>query len=544
MTTAPTTTAGETALSAPTATAQPAPTLPAPDSANKPATDGAPAALPPADDPAQPQGGARSLGRAFWMLNTIEMWERLAYFAVRTVVPIYIMQADDPGGLHLTAADKGTIYGVWFILQSILPMFTGGFADRYGYKKTMAVSIALNAIGYVLMAFLRSYAGFFFGICVLATGTAFFKPSIQGSLAQNLHKGNSSVGWGIFYWVVNVGGATGPFVATAILGTAHTVEDWRNLFLASAGFTCLNFLMLLTFRDVPSGADKAETPLQVLRRTFVNIVEPRLVAFLLIMSCFWLMMYQLWDLHPNFIADWVDSSRIAALLPAGDFWSVRTDRGLQVPQQIMLNLNAMLIVVAVIPVSWLVRRLRALESMLIGMVIATGGILVAGLTASGWVLLLGIVLFSAGEMLTGPKKNEYLGLIAPPGKKGLYLGYVNIPVGIGGFIGSKMAGYLYGHYGEKATLSLKYLASEKGQGVGWDGSLDTLEAAVGIPRQQAFARLQEVTGLDAVQATQLLWDTYSPHLCVWLPFAAIGAAAVVALAIFGQLAKRWQDMNA
>ena len=226
------------------------------------------------------------------------------------------------------------------------------------------------------------------------------------------------------------------------------------------------------------------------------------------------------------------------------FWSVRTDRGLQVPQQIMLNLNAMLIVVAVIPVSWLVRRLRALESMLIGMVIATGGILVAGLTASGWVLLLGIVLFSAGEMLTGPKKNEYLGLIAPPGKKGLYLGYVNIPVGIGGFIGSKMAGYLYGHYGEKATLSLKYLASEKGQGVGWDGSLDTLEAAVGIPRQQAFVRLQEVTGLDAVQATQLLWDTYSPHLCVWLPFAAIGAAAVVALAIFGQLAKRWQDMNA
>ncbi len=494
----------------------------------------------------EPQGGARALGRAFWMLNAIEMWERLAYFAVRTVVPIYIMQADDPGGLHLTAGDKGTIYGVWFVLQSILPMFTGGFADRYGYKKTMAVSIALNAMGYVLMALLRSYAGFFLGVCVLATGTAFFKPSIQGSLAQNLHKGNSSVGWGIFYWVVNVGGAAGPFVATAILGTPHTAEAWRNLFLASAGFTCLNFLMLFTFRDVPSGADKAETPLQVLRRTLSNIVEPRLISFLLIMSCFWLMMYQLWDLHPNFIADWVDSSRIAALLPAGDYWSVKTDRGLQVPQQIMLNLNAMLIVVAVIPVSWLVRRLRALESMLIGMVIATGGILVAGLTPSGWVLLAGIALFSMGEMLTGPKKNEYLGLIAPPGKKGLYLGYVNIPVGIGGFVGSKMAGFLYGHYGEKATLSLKYLATEveAGPAKGWDGALATLESAVGVPRKEAFLKLQEVTGLDAVQATQLLWDTYSPHLCVWLPFAAIGVAAIIALAIFGRMAKRWQDMNA
>ncbi len=490
--------------------------------------------------------GMRKLDRTFWTLNTIEMWERLAYFGVRTVVPLYIMQADDPGGLHLTAAHKGTIYAVWFVLQSVLPMFTGGYADRYGYKKTMAFSVILNMVGYVMMAFLRSYTGFFAGIAVLATGTAFFKPSIQGSLAQNLTKDISSLGWGIFYWVVNIGGAGGPFIATAILGQPHTAEAWRNLFLASAGFTSLNLLMLFTFRDVPSGASKTETPLQVMKRTLANIVEPRLVSFLLIMSCFWLMMYQLWDLHPNFIEDWVDSSGVAALLPQTDYWSRATDRGRQVPQQILLNLNALLIVVAIIPVSWLVRRIRALSSMLIGMTVATGGILVAGLTSNGWILLAGIVLFSMGEMLTGPKKNEYLGLIAPPGKKGLYLGYVNIPVGIGGFVGSKMAGYIYGHHGEKATLSLKYLATQIGLGEGksWDGSLATLESSVGVTRVEAFAKLQEVTGMDAARATQLLWDTYQPQFAVWIPFAVIGVAAIIALAIFGQMAKKWSDMNA
>ncbi|HCF58042.1 MAG TPA: transporter, partial [Myxococcales bacterium] len=321
---------------------------------------------------------------------------------------------------------------------------------------------------------------------------------------------------------------------------------WRNLFLASAGFTSLNLLMLFTFRDVPSGASKTETPLQVMKRTLANIVEPRLVSFLLIMSCFWLMMYQLWDLHPNFIEDWVDSSGVAALLPQTDYWSRATDRGRQVPQQILLNLNALLIVVAIIPVSWLVRRIRALSSMLIGMTVATGGILVAGLTSNGWILLAGIVLFSMGEMLTGPKKNEYLGLIAPPGKKGLYLGCVNIPVGIGGFVGSKMAGYIYGHHGEKATLSLKYLATQIGLGEGksWDGSLATLESSVGVTRVEAFAKLQEVTGMDAARATQLLWDTYQPQFAVWIPFAVIGVAAIIALAIFGQMAKKWSDMNA
>ena len=79
--------------------------------------------------------------------------------------------------------------------------------------------------------------------------------------------------------------------------------------------------------------------------------------------------------------------------------------------------------------------------------------------------MLGIAFFSLGEMWTGPKKNEYLGLIAPPGKKGLYLGYVNIPVGVGVFAGSWLAGWVYGHYGEKAMLALRYLARARSAGL-------------------------------------------------------------------------------
>jgi hypothetical protein len=149
-------------------------------------------------------------------------------------------------------------------------------------------------------------------------------------------------------------------------------------------------------------------------------------------------------------------------------------------------------------------------------------------------------------MMTGPKKNEYLGLIAPAGKKALYLGYVNIPVGIGGFVGSKMAGYLYGHYGEKATLALKYLAEHTpfGQAKGWDGSINTLESTLGVPRTEAMLKLQEVTGWDAVQATQELWQLYNPQYHVWIPFACIGVGAIIALVIFSQMAKRWADMDA
>lgn len=482
----------------------------------------------------------------YWMLNGIEMFERLAYYLVRSVVAVYIMQADETHGLHFSAAQKGTIYSLWFIFQSLLPTFTGGYADRYGYKKTLAVAITLNIIGYILMGTMTSYLGFSLAVIVLATGTAFFKPSLQGSLAQNVNKTNSSLGWGIFYWVVNVGAMMGPILANFL----RFGYGWQAVFFCSAGFMALNYLMLFTFKDFESGADKTDGPWKVFLRTVRNLSDLRLVAWLLIMSCFWLMMYTLWDLQPNFLTDWNDSGDVAALFQrvpiVPDSWVVATDRGPQVPQELLLNLNATLIVLLMIPVSWLVRKLKTLESMVIGMTMATAGVLVAGLTNVGFMFLLGVVGFSLGEMLTGPKKNEYLGLISPPGKKGQYLGYVNIPVGLGGWFGSWLQGFVYGRWGEKAVLAQKYLVEKTDFAAGrtWDGDIHSLGEAAGVVRPEAFAKLMEVTGLDAGAATRLLWETYSPHYAVWLPFAAIGVVAIVALVVFARMARRWSDMNA
>ncbi|HET6923866.1 MAG TPA: hypothetical protein VFI16_12035, partial [Anaeromyxobacteraceae bacterium] len=123
--------------------------------------------------PEQAPAAARRFGRTFWILNTIEMGERLAFYNLRVMAPIYIMQADNPGGLHLTASDKGTIYAWWAAFQSLLPIVTGGFADRFGYKRTLAFSLSMMMAGYAMIAFLRdvapldNYWGFFAGILVL-----------------------------------------------------------------------------------------------------------------------------------------------------------------------------------------------------------------------------------------------------------------------------------------------------------------------------------------------------------------------------------------
>src|SRR5262249_18732422 len=155
----------------------------------------------------------RTFSRPFWVGNVMEIFERLAYYGVRVDIPIYISSTEDVDGLHFSNTDKGTIFMLWAIVQTLLPMFTGGFADRYGKKTTIGVAIGIKIRGYVLMATQRTFAGFLCGCLVLAAGTAVFKPGLWGTLACGIDSRASGVGWGIFYWLVNVGGFVGPPLA-------------------------------------------------------------------------------------------------------------------------------------------------------------------------------------------------------------------------------------------------------------------------------------------------------------------------------------------
>jgi MFS family permease len=462
------------------------------------------------------------LKRPFWMVNIMEMFERLAYYGVRVVIPIYIAQADEIGGLHFTQTEKGIIFFWWAIFQSITPMFSGGFADRYGYKKTIAVSVAIKVLGYVLMATQREFWPFLIGCCILALGTALFKPGVQGTMCQTLEKKNSSVGWGTFYMLVNVGGFLGPPLAHFLYGIS-----WPAVFYGCAIIVSLNFLMLFTYKEVESGDDKKGSPLKVLMITLRELMNFRLAVFIVIMAGFWLMFMQLFDMLPNFIVDWVDSSKMVRDLGLPE-WMLQynSDRGAQVSQEWLINANPGLIVLAVVFISHLVARMRRVHSITLGITIASVGLLLAGFTTSGYLCLMGILVFSVGEMMSSPKMNDYLGVIAPPGKKGLYMGYANIPQGIGWGVGSLFAGHVYDRMGDKANLAIDYLSR--------------VHNVTDITRPQAMLKLQEVTGMSAEQATQVLWDTYDPYT-LWYPFAAIGLVSALGMWLYARWVKKYEE---
>jgi len=463
-----------------------------------------------------------SLPRSYWMVNVMEILERLAYYGVRVVIPIYIAQADEINGLHFTQIEKGTIFAWWALVQSLVPMFTGGFADRYGYKKTIAVSLCISITGYLLMATQREFGTFMAACLVLALGTATFKPGVQGTMCQSLSKKNSSIGWGIFYMMVNIGGFLGPPLAHFLYGWS-----WPAVFYGCAAVLSLNFLMLFTYKEVPAGGVQRGGPLSVLATTFMDFFSNvRLIIFVLIMAGFWLMFNVLFDVLPNFIVDWVDSSSMVAALHIPDFMlQINSTRGPQLSQEWMINANSGLIILFVVLVSWMVSRMRRVTSILFGVIVASFGMMVAGYTTSGYLCLLGILVYSVGEMLSSPKMNEYLGVIAPEGRKGLYMGYANIPVAIGWFAEGYIGGWAYDKMGDKANLAADYLANNF--------------KITDIPRTDAMTKLMEVTKMNSTDATNMLWSIYHPYQ-VWYSFAAVGFAAAIALYFYSQWVKKYE----
>ncbi len=481
-----------------------------------------------------------TLSRRFWLSNVIELQERFSYYGLRTVLAVYLLLAVELGGPQLDNIQKGSLFATWSLLQTGVPIFSGGLSDKLGYRASVALAAVIKAAGYLVMGLALPiahaitggasegvpghpmvYNVLLGGASLIAFGTAVFKPGIQGLVAVGLDKHNNSLGWGIFYQVVNIGGFLGPILAAWL-----KVLDWVWVFVACAGIALSMIPVLFFIEEPPRRADVANESLPAVAwRTMTGIIEPRLLGFLAVFSGFWAMFHQLFDLLPNFIEDWVDTSALfhlldAALSPLGgapDGWEGR------VPQEMMLNLNAGMIMLTAFAVGYITGRIRSMTSMLLGIGISAGAIFILG-QRDGWLVLGIIAIFSIGEMLASPTKLRYMTEIAPPGRQGAYLGYVNATDAVGWTIGSVIAGTLYEEHGDKVALARQHLAS-----LG-----ESADAVKAIAKTEVLPALAQKLGQSPAEVESLLWSTYDPGQ-VWTRFALIGFVSMVGMFAYDRL---------
>ncbi|MES2644670.1 MAG: MFS transporter [Myxococcota bacterium] len=522
----------------------------------------------------------RAFDYVFWLCIFMELMERMAYYGVRLVVPVFVVLAPSEGGPGLSHTEKGTMLACWAAMQSWLPTFAGGFADRFGYKRTIAVSVVLKATGYALMAMATGFWSMLLGTQMLAAGTGIFKPGIQGTLAHSIanSKGSASMGWGLFYQSVNVGAAFAAFIPAFTRDTMGW--GWHGVFATCSLIVLSNLIPLFFYTDPTDergGEKDTRGPFVLVRESVVELfTSPVLLGFIFISAGFWFGFHQLFDMLPNYVDDWTDSSGLLASLGqlvGNETWIAEGARGVNIPQERLINLNAIMIMGTMFLFAWLSSRVSTLTSTILGMGIASLSLIAFVYTANVYVVLAGIVAFTIGEMLSSPKKMEYLASLAPPGKRALYLGYANMPDGIGWVLGSLVAGASYEERGDKINLAREALAEhgapaaatawlEKARsgGVseealveltrsvdatttaqalatfsGLDGPALMTRLAEHLPRGEvldfaltAMPTLPNGQAATAASLRMFLYSTYQPGQ-VWWTFVAIGLASTVGM---------------
>ncbi|MBN2035869.1 MAG: MFS transporter [Chitinispirillaceae bacterium] len=532
--------------------------------------------------------------RTFWISNTMEIMERWAWYGLFAVLALYLTNSTDEGALGFSQAQKGTMMGAVTALLYLLPLITGAVADRFGYKKVLIIAYAILSTGYFMMGKFTSYPAVFCAFLYVALGAALFKPVISASIAKTTDAQNSSIGFGIFYMMVNVGAFIGPFIASKLRNSPSYGWDWV-FFMCACAISINFFLVAFFYKDPsPNGGSKAsylnpleylrilyafissmllfisafllflviylfETPVALSSRTyqrfcftfsawvltlpigdankkiFDNITcvfrDPQFIVFLLIIVGFWTGFNQLFYTLPNFIDQWGDTTVIynalAALSPA--LAKVYGTREGTVAAEMMINLDAAFIIVFQVAVSTFVMRFKPLNSIIGGLIVCSIGTGLSFATGNGWFVLLGILIFSFGEMASSPKTTEYIGRIAPKDKTALYMGCSFLPMAGGNFLTGFLSGPVYQALSDKVSLLQQEVAA-RNLDIPAIGS--TIEGGNALFTQNDYIhRAAELMHMSHSQLTQFLWDKYHPSK-IWILFTAIGLGTAILLFLY------------
>lgn len=440
--------------------------------------------------------------KAFWVSNTVELFERMAYYAVFIVLTLYLSSI-----LGFNDFEASIISGLFSGGLYLLPLFTGAYADKIGFRKSMIIAFSLLTAGYVglgLMPTLLEAAGLveygeatrFTGLAdssqrwlivpvltLIMVGGSFIKSVISGSVAKETTEATRARGYSIFYMMVNFGAFTGKTVVDPLRDfIGNRAYIYINYF--SAVMTLLALLAVVFLYKSAHTAGEGKSMREIGRGFLRILTNWRLLTLILIVTGFWMVQQQLYATMPKYVIRMAGET-------AKPGW--------------IANVNPFVVVCLVSFITRLMAKRSAITSMNIGMFLIPvsallmacgnllGGELVAGVSNITLMLVLGITVQALAECFISPRYLEYFSLQAPKGEEGMYLGFSHLDSFLSSILGFGLSGILLTRYCPDPAL------------------FDSREA----------------------------WEAASVHAhYIWYYFAAIGLVAAIALLVFAKVTAR------
>jgi dipeptide/tripeptide permease len=371
--------------------------------------------------------------RPFWVANISEIFERLSYYAVFAALARYLHEA-----LQFPTDQASSLSGLFGGAVWVMAIFGGALADRIGFRRALSLAYFILSCSYFLVGSVAAPwlapvraalpLGVMVGIILFlpALGVALVKPSVVGTTARASKENVRSIGYSIYYTLVNIGSFLGPFLA----GWIHSRMQVENVFRLAAGSVFLMFIGVLIFftepRRVP-GEQQTTSLGQVVRNLLTVLRNGKFVLFLLIFTGYWIVFWQQYLILPIYIHDYVDP---------------------HANTEMILIADPIVVITLTVAVNALLRKISSFGAVTLGTLITGVGWLVFGAHAAVWTAVVSLVIVALGEITQQPRYYEYISRLAPPGQQGTYLGFAFLPIGLGSLIGGRFGGFLLHHFGE------------------------------------------------------------------------------------------------
>ena len=412
--------------------------------------------------------------RPFWVANISEIFERLSYYGAFASLALYLQER-----LNFSTEQTGTLTGIFGGMVWFIAIFGGAAADRLGFRRALSSAYLILAVAYFLIGSIGApwlapvrnavplslFVGFI--LILPALGIALVKPCVVGTTARASKENVRSIGYSIYYTMVNVGGAAGPYFAS----WAHRHLGVENVYrLAAVSVFAMFFFVLLFFREPHKPGDAPPPSIATVARNFCTVVgNYRLVLPVLMVAL--VLRIALW-VYPSLSVPWWIWVGLLALVLAGiskfmwflvlftGYWIVFWQQYISLPGyihgyisphadvEIILVTDGLTVICLTLAVNFLTRKIPAFQAVMLGTVITSLSWLILAFRPTVWAAVLSLFVLALGEIIQQPRYYEYISRLAPPGQQGTYMGFAFLPIGIGSLIGGWFGGTLVHYFGE------------------------------------------------------------------------------------------------
>lgn len=320
------------------------------------------------------------------------------------VVPFFALYLTKELGLTLVDAATALTVSLW--AQRGLSLFGGMFSDRYGARRAMVAGLLFRFVSYTGLSMSSTFPEILLWTTLMGAGAALYAPAGKAALVSLSCSENRVLLFSLRNTSHNIGVALGP--AIGIAGAAYSYK----LTLLTAGILFLCFAAV-TQLLVPPTKPREETQID-LRGMLSLFFDRKLVLLGAVMFFFFGIYSQLELTMPVFAA--AHYSKVAAGL--------------------IFTINAAAVILLQMPLSGWTARTSPSVTIGIGMVGFGIGFAILAVEAGLASFLLGVFIFTLGEIIVEPKVDSEVGRAIPASSLGSAYGLMSLLAAFGGTLGN------------------------------------------------------------------------------------------------------------